>query len=136
MEDATQHEAVETEENPAGETNAASNAKPESAPAPKKTPKRKAIWIMVPTDIEDLQAEDFTMPELPEVDEEGKKAKVHAFKLPAQYHMYVVPAGPGQKAAIRKILKEHNVDLRTIHRVRMYAGEKKFAVETQYNIRF
>ena len=57
-------------------------------------------------------------------------------ELSADYRMYAVPAGPGQKAAIRKILKEHNVDLRTIHRVRMYAGEKKFAVETQYNIRF
>lgn len=128
-------------------TTDSSDQKP-SKKKPRKKGQRRQIFIMVPLDIDDLEATD-AVEELANGsddddndDEEtsnGKKKpkpKVKALAFQSHYQMYAVPGGHGQKAAIRKILKKHNVDLRNIHRIRMFAGEKKFEVETQYNIRF
>lgn len=103
----------------------------------RKTPVRRPITVMVPVNIADLEAEDPVIDDSPPgEDENGKKVEVSAVELTPLYHVYIVPGGPGQKKAIRSILSKHNVDLRNIVRVRMFAGEKAFRVETQYNIRF
>lgn len=102
----------------------------------RKRGKRKAIYVMVPKDIDDLSKsrQEHVEPEEPEGDDTPEK--VVATKLASEFHIYVVPGGVGQKDAIMGILSQHNVDLRNIDRVRMFKGEKKFRVETQYNIRF
>jgi len=105
----------------------------------RKPPVRRPITVMVPVDIEDMEAKDREIPEpapLAEGEDESKRPEVEAVEMTAVYHMYIVPGGMGQKKAIRTILAKHNVDLRNIARVRMFAGEKPFRVETQYNIRF
>lgn len=104
-------------------------------PKKRKRGKRKAIYVMVPHDIDDLSKVRLEALQ-PEEDEEGNLGKVEATELPSDYKVYIVPGGIGQKEAILGILKKHNIDLKNIDRVRMFKGEKKFRVETQYNIRF
>jgi hypothetical protein len=126
------------------ETAATTAAEPTTTPEPdtgkaaaKKKGRRKPIFVLVPRDIEDLNAEDVDVAAgSPGTDEAGKKLDVQAVSLGDNFHVYVVPPGTGQKAAIRGILTKHNVDIKTIGRVKMFAGQKHFSVETQYNIRF
>lgn len=130
-------EAVEK----AAETEEATEASPAEKPAQqptsvKKKGRRKPIFVLIPQDIDDLNADEYDGNAPVEPDADDKKAKVVAAKLATPFHVYEVPPGRGQKAAIREILAKHNVDLRNIERVRMFAGEKLFRVETQYNIRF
>lgn len=111
----------------------ANGAAPEKA---KKKPQRKPLWIAIPHDIDNLEAADPEVPEPPEADEDGKKETVESVTMPSPYHLYVVPGGPGQKRAVNDILASHNVDLRNIGRVRIFAGDKPFEAEPQYNIRW
>jgi hypothetical protein len=114
---------------------AKTNGAPESA-VEKKKPKRRPLFIAVPTDVDKLDIVDPDIPEPPEEDEDGKKPNVEITTMPSYYHMYVVPAGPGQKKAVNAILAKHNVDLRNIERVRVFPGDKAFDIEPQYNIRW
>lgn len=104
--------------------------------APRKKGKRRAIYVLIPEDINNLDAEPDYVPPSPEPDEDGKRDKVQPYEFKVSHLVYAIPSGPGQKAAIRQILAKHNIDLRNIGRVRMFSGEKKFKIETQYNIRF
>lgn len=109
---------------------------PKTKKGTKKKPQRKPLWLLVPTDIEDLDVTDVEVPAPPEPDEEGKRDNVEAVEMESEYFVYAIPGGPGQKKEVKRILAKHNVDLRTISRVHMFSGEKSFRVETQYNIRF
>jgi len=103
---------------------------------PRQAPKRKPIYVLVPHDIDDVDVKRQQVDEEDHYDEDGKRLKVESTLLESTFSVYVVPGGLGQKEAILAILKKHNIDLKNIDRVRMFKGEKKFRVETQYNIRF
>ena len=103
----------------------------------KREPKRrKPIYVLIPHDIDDVDVKRQEVDEEERHDEDGNRLKVESTKLESDFDVYVVPGGLGQKEAILTILKKHNIDLKNIDRVRMFKGEKKFRVETQYNIRF
>lgn len=102
----------------------------------KKPRTMKPLYVFVPTNIEDVAAVDPAIPEPPEEDEDGKRPDVEITTMPEPYLCYVVPGGPGRSKAVNAILAKHNVDLRNVERVRMFAGEKTFDIQPQYNIRF
>ena len=102
----------------------------------RKKGQRKPIFVLIPKDIDNLDAVDTAVPPSPEPDADGKRPNVEAVSFAQLYHVYAVPAGPGQKRAVKGVLKAHNVDLRNIGRVRMFTGQKIFKIETQYNIRW
>lgn len=101
----------------------------------KKAVARKAIWLAIPVDIDNLEAQAPLVPTV-ELDADGNRAEVHHVAMNCPYHLYVVPGGPGQKKALNTVLAKHNIDIRNIGRVKMFVGEKSFDIEPQYNIRF
>jgi hypothetical protein len=109
---------------------------PKANTAPKSKKQRRPIYVLVPTNIDDL---DFTDPPVPTASvpgEDGKAFDVEAVEMTAVYHTYVVPPGPGQKKAVNDILSRHRVDMRNYHRIKMFAGDKPFSINPQYHIRF
>lgn len=102
----------------------------------KKPPVRRPITVLVPVDIDNLEAKDLEVPEAPPPVEGETQKPVAAVEMTAVYHVYTVPGGPGQKKAIEGILAKHNVDPRNLSRIKMFAGEKRFQARPQYNIRF
>lgn len=102
----------------------------------KKKSVRKPMFLAIPFDIDNLEAVDPEISMEPPVDDEGKPAKVDPVSLDAGYKLYAIPPGRGMKDAVRKILEDHNVDLKNVHRCRLFTRTKDFEVEKQYRIRF
>lgn len=126
-----------TEKNKTDETQAQDTATSDKKKTRKKAV-RKAIWILIPKDINDLDVEDVKLPEpveSPEGDDDTREP-VAAIPMETLYYVYAVPGGLGQTKAVKKVLKDHSIDLRNIGRVKMFRGVKSFKIETQYNIRW
>jgi hypothetical protein len=110
-----------------------------TAPSGKKTRRakqRKPIYVIVPADIEDVDAMDTWVPESSGVDGKGKKATAEPVLMDQMYHTYVIPPGAAMKRAVEEVLSRHNVDARTASRVKVFVGSKAFSINTQYNIKF
>lgn len=117
---------------------AASDAASEEAKSVKKKSRRKPIFVLIPHDIDDLSKVDDSVADPRdeiEDEEEAEKTKAQLVEM-GSYYVYAATPGPGQKDIVRAILTKHNIDLKNIDRVRMFAGEKAFKVQTQYQIRF
>lgn len=104
----------------------------EEAGETKKKPHRRPIWVLVPQDIENLTD---PAPE-PEIEPPLVGSLVEPIPMPVPYLVYCCPAGEGQKKAVRGVLAKHNVDIKNVHRVKLFHGDKPFKVSTQISIRF
>jgi hypothetical protein len=91
---------------------------------PKRTIKRKPIWVAIPTAFEAV------------LDENADPALDEPVQKPTSWALHECAGGEGQKDAIRALLTKYNIDPTNFHHIRMFRGEVKFKASSQVIIRF